>query len=63
MDPVLLILFVGGIGVVVSIVSMRRSLDEGATLRLADRRSVLVGGALIVVAAVVAFVLLMDTMG
>jgi hypothetical protein len=42
---------------------MRRSLDEGATLRLADRRSVLVGGALIVVAAVVAFVLLMDTMG
>jgi len=63
MDPLLLIVLVGIGGVVTSIVSMRRAAGEGAGPRLADRRSVLIGGALIVAAAVVGYVLLVTSMG
>ena len=63
MDPLLLIVLVGIGGVVTSIVSMRRAAGEGAGPRLADRRSVLIGGALIVGAAVVGYVLLVSSMG
>lgn len=63
MDPLLLIVLVGIGGVVTSIVSMRRAAGEGAGPRLADRRSVAIGGGLILVAAAVAYLLLVNTMG
>ena len=62
MDPVALILLIGLGGVVASVVSMRRAAGEGAGPRLADGRSVMIGGALILGAAVVAVLLLSSSM-
>ena len=59
----MLILLVGIGGVVASVVAMRRSAGVGGGPRLADRQSVLVGGALIVGAAAVAYLLLTSSMG